>query len=68
MDAIGDSSASQGIDGALWNANQKLTLFLAMPQIVLLMGASAADEKKTDKPLHAPIWLSWPVLPSWRRL
>jgi len=68
MDATGDSSASQDIDGALWNANQKLALLLTIPKIVLLRGTSATDEKKTDEPLHAPIWPSWPVLPSWRRL
>ena len=44
MGAIGDSSANQVIDGAFWNANQKLTLLLAVPKIVLLRRTSAADQ------------------------
>jgi len=43
MDAIGGSSARVGIDGALWNANQKLTLLLTVPKIVLLLKRSSAS-------------------------
>ena len=48
MDATGDSSANQAIDGAFWNANQKLTLLLAVPKIVLLWRTSAAGQQEQD--------------------
>jgi hypothetical protein len=45
----GVSSARVGIDGALWNANQKLTLLLTMPQIILLLKrSSAAGQQQKD--------------------
>lgn len=46
MGAIGDTSANQAIDGALWNANQKLTLLLTVPKIVLLRRTSAANQQE----------------------
>jgi hypothetical protein len=42
MGDTGVSSARQGIDGAFWNANQKLTLLLTMPQIIFLFKRSSA--------------------------
>jgi len=41
MDAIGGTSARQGIDGAFWNANQKLTLLLTMPKLLLKRSSAA---------------------------
>lgn len=52
MGAIGDSSANQAIDGAFWNANQKLTLLLAVPNIVLLRRTSATGEQDQGQPPH----------------
>jgi len=48
MDATGGSSARVDIDGALWNTNQKLTLLLTMPQIVLLRRTSASGQQQQD--------------------
>ena len=52
MGAIGDTSANQAIDGALWNANQKLTLLLTVPKIVLLRRTSAANQQEQGQPPH----------------
>jgi hypothetical protein len=46
MDVTGGSSARVGIDGAFWNANQKLTLLLTVPKIVLLRRSSAAGQQE----------------------
>ena len=47
MDATGGgTSARQGIDGAFWNANQKLTLLLTVPEIVLLWRSSASGQQE----------------------
>ena len=52
MDVTGGTSANQGIDGAFWNANQKLTLLLTVPKIVLLWRTSAACQQDQDQPPH----------------
>ena len=46
MDATGVSSARQVTVGAFWNANQKLTLLLTVPEIVLLWRSSAAGQQE----------------------
>jgi len=49
MGDTGVTSARVGIDGALWNANQKLTLLLTVPKIVLLLKrSSAACQQEQD--------------------
>jgi len=48
MGDTGVTSARQGIYGALWNANQKLTLLLTVPKIVLLRRSSAACQQEQD--------------------
>ena len=39
-----------GIDGTLWNANQKLTLHLTPPQTIFLKRTSAACQQEQNQP------------------
>ena len=52
MDATGGLSARQGIDGAFWNANQKLTLHLTSPQTILLWRTSASCQQEQQNYLQ----------------